>query len=123
RASSHPILPVEGQLVPQLQPGYGTTIPKFSSYPRPQPPGVAPRAYPTLHPYAAQPSYGAHPLYGHTFTAQPGGFAFVTFKTAEAANKALEDTNRNLDGRAVTVKLAIEGQKERAASQPTRPVQ
>ncbi|KAH9295015.1 hypothetical protein KI387_038603, partial [Taxus chinensis] len=71
RAASQPAPPVQGQLAPQLQPGYGTANPKFSSYPRPQPPGAAPRAYPALHAYAAQPSYGAHPLYGHTFAAQP----------------------------------------------------
>lgn len=46
------------------------------------------------------------------------GFAFVTFKSVEAAKRALEDSNRNIDGRSVTVKLAVEGQKEKAASQP-----
>jgi len=46
------------------------------------------------------------------------GFAFVTFKAVEAAKRALEDSNRNIDGRSVTVKLAVEGQKEKAASQP-----
>ncbi|KAJ7564656.1 hypothetical protein O6H91_02G044400 [Diphasiastrum complanatum] len=41
------------------------------------------------------------------------GFAFVTFKTVEASKKALEDPNRTIDGRHVTVKLATEGQKEK----------
>eukprot|EP01018_Ginkgo_biloba_P038212 Gb_23748 [translate_table: standard] len=46
------------------------------------------------------------------------GFAFVTFKMVEAAKRALEEPNKTIDGRAVTVKLAIEGQKEKTASQP-----
>uniref|UniRef100_A0A0C9QX59 TSA: Wollemia nobilis Ref_Wollemi_Transcript_1845_1572 transcribed RNA sequence n=1 Tax=Wollemia nobilis TaxID=56998 RepID=A0A0C9QX59_9CONI len=45
------------------------------------------------------------------------GFAFVTFKTVEAAKRALKEPNKNIDGRGVTVKLAAEGQKEKPTSQ------
>ena len=46
------------------------------------------------------------------------GFAFVTFKMVEAAKRALEEPNKNIDGRVVNVKLAAEGHKDKAASQP-----
>eukprot|EP00249_Psilotum_nudum_P019678 c27366_g1_i9 orf=448-1539(-) len=45
------------------------------------------------------------------------GFAFVTFKSLEATRKALEDPNKNIEGRHVIVKLAAEGQKDKGASQ------
>ncbi|BBN03260.1 hypothetical protein MPTK1_2g22090 [Marchantia polymorpha subsp. ruderalis] len=45
------------------------------------------------------------------------GFAFVTFKTLEAAKRAMDDPNKNIEGRHVIVKLAAEGQKEKAAAQ------
>eukprot|EP00249_Psilotum_nudum_P019672 c27366_g1_i2 orf=356-1435(-) len=45
------------------------------------------------------------------------GFAFVTFKSLEATRKALEDPNKNIEGRHVIVKLAAEGQKDKAVSQ------
>ncbi|KAL3698821.1 hypothetical protein R1sor_012897 [Riccia sorocarpa] len=45
------------------------------------------------------------------------GFAFVTFKTLEGARRAMDDPNKNIEGRHVIVKLAAEGQKEKAAAQ------
>lgn len=41
------------------------------------------------------------------------GFAFVTFKTIEGAKRSMEDSNKTIEGRHVTVKLAAEGQRER----------
>ncbi|KAG0587703.1 hypothetical protein KC19_2G185100 [Ceratodon purpureus] len=45
------------------------------------------------------------------------GFAFVTFKTIDGAKRAMEDSNKTIEGRHVTVKLAAEGQRERTQSQ------
>ncbi|KAH8935557.1 hypothetical protein BDL97_17G034800 [Sphagnum fallax] len=45
------------------------------------------------------------------------GFAFVTFKTIEGAKRAMEDSNKSIEGRHVIVKLAAEGQRERAPAQ------
>ncbi|EFJ23104.1 hypothetical protein SELMODRAFT_151090 [Selaginella moellendorffii] len=42
------------------------------------------------------------------------GFAFVTYKTVEAARNAIDDPNKTIEGRHVIVKLAAEGQKEKA---------
>ena len=41
------------------------------------------------------------------------GFAFMTYKTVEAARKALADPNKTIEGRNVIIKLAMEGQKEK----------
>lgn len=49
------------------------------------------------------------------------GFAFVTFKSVEAARKAIEDSNKNIEGRNVIVKLAIEGQKDKVPTQAATP--
>ncbi|KAH9296396.1 hypothetical protein KI387_039984 [Taxus chinensis] len=54
-------------------------------------------------------------------TSKSRGFAFVTFKTVEAAKRALKEPNKNIDGRGVTVKLAAEGQKEKPASSQHAP--
>eukprot|EP00271_Cylindrocystis_brebissonii_P009267 TRINITY_DN2398_c0_g2_i1.p1 TRINITY_DN2398_c0_g2~~TRINITY_DN2398_c0_g2_i1.p1 ORF type:complete len:402 (+),score=82.56 TRINITY_DN2398_c0_g2_i1:159-1364(+) len=45
------------------------------------------------------------------------GFAFVTFKTLEGARKAVQEPNKTVDGRQVTVKIAAEGQREKTATQ------
>ncbi|EFJ38326.1 hypothetical protein SELMODRAFT_163608 [Selaginella moellendorffii] len=45
------------------------------------------------------------------------GFAFITYKSVEAARKAIDDPNKTIEGRHVIVKLAAEGQKEKAVSQ------
>ncbi|CAM6098142.1 unnamed protein product [Calypogeia fissa] len=45
------------------------------------------------------------------------GFAFVTFKSLESAKRAMDDPNKNIEGRHVIVKLAAEGQKEKAQAQ------
>lgn len=47
------------------------------------------------------------------------GFAFVTFKSIEGAKRAIEDSNKSIEGRHVTVKLAAEGQRERTQPQAT----
>lgn len=47
------------------------------------------------------------------------GFAFVTFKTIDGAKRAMEDSNKIIEGRHVTVKLAAEGQRERTQPQAT----
>ncbi|GLJ21485.1 hypothetical protein SUGI_0396730 [Cryptomeria japonica] len=51
------------------------------------------------------------------------GFAFVTFKTVEAAKRALKEPNKTIDGRGVNVKLAAEGQKEKPTPQPAASLQ
>ncbi|KAJ7536453.1 hypothetical protein O6H91_12G070000 [Diphasiastrum complanatum] len=51
------------------------------------------------------------------------GFAFITYKTVEAARRAIDDTNKTIEGRHVTVKLAAEGQKEKSSAQVMAPVQ
>ncbi|KAJ7520275.1 hypothetical protein O6H91_20G076100 [Diphasiastrum complanatum] len=51
------------------------------------------------------------------------GFAFITYKTVEAAKKAVDDPSKTIEGRHVTVKLAAEGQKEKAAAQYVTPPQ
>ncbi|KAH7293134.1 hypothetical protein KP509_28G013300 [Ceratopteris richardii] len=43
------------------------------------------------------------------------GFGFMTFKTVEAAKRALADSNKIIEGRNVVIKLAAEGLKEKAA--------
>lgn len=45
------------------------------------------------------------------------GFAFVTFKTVEGAKRAVADTHKSIDARQVVVKVAAEGQREKAAQQ------
>lgn len=49
------------------------------------------------------------------------GFAFMTFKTMEAARRALADPNKSIEGRNVVVKLALEGLKERPQPGPMVP--
>lgn len=50
------------------------------------------------------------------------GFAFVTFKTVDGAKRAMEDSNKTIEGRHVTVKLAAEGQRERQQPQAVQPM-
>ncbi|MCO5554043.1 hypothetical protein L7F22_007569 [Adiantum nelumboides] len=45
------------------------------------------------------------------------GFAFMTFKSVEAARRALADPNKTIEGRNVVIKLALEGLKEKPATQ------
>lgn len=41
-------------------------------------------------------------------TGRPKGFAFITFATQQAAEKALEQNNRDLGGRPLKVNMAME---------------
>ncbi|KAI5065959.1 hypothetical protein GOP47_0018583, partial [Adiantum capillus-veneris] len=44
------------------------------------------------------------------------GFAFMTFKSVEAAKRALADPNKSIEGRNVVIKLALEGLKEKPSA-------
>ncbi|KAK7259505.1 hypothetical protein RIF29_25113 [Crotalaria pallida] len=50
-------------------------------------------------------------------TNEPRGFGFVTYKTAEAAKKAIDDPEKTLGGRNIIVKYA-DSHKAKAAQQP-----
>lgn len=41
-------------------------------------------------------------------TGRPKGFAFITFASQQAAEKALEQNGRDLDGRPLKVNMAVE---------------
>ncbi|KAH7298197.1 hypothetical protein KP509_25G031800 [Ceratopteris richardii] len=45
------------------------------------------------------------------------GFAFMTYKTVEAARRALADPNKNIEGRNVVIKLAMDGLKDKPSVQ------
>jgi len=47
------------------------------------------------------------------------GFAFVTFKSSESARRAVQDTNKLIDGRQVVVKIASDNQRDREKSGPS----
>eukprot|EP00250_Pteridium_aquilinum_P012540 c20788_g2_i1 orf=175-1260(+) len=49
------------------------------------------------------------------------GFAFMTYKTVEAARRALSDPNKNIEGRNVVIKLAMDGLKDKPQMQMMTP--
>eukprot|EP00897_Mesotaenium_endlicherianum_P003971 jgi/Mesen1/3601/ME000020S03136 len=49
-------------------------------------------------------------------TSRSRGFAFITFKSVDSARRACAEGTRNIEGRQVVVKIAAEGQKEKAAA-------
>ncbi|KAI5076348.1 hypothetical protein GOP47_0008413 [Adiantum capillus-veneris] len=49
------------------------------------------------------------------------GFAFMTYKTVEAARRALADPNKNIEGRNVVIKLAMDGMKDKPQVQMVNP--
>lgn len=49
------------------------------------------------------------------------GFAFMTYKTVEAARRALADPNKNIEGRNVVIKLAMDGLKDKPQMQMMTP--
>ena len=51
-------------------------------------------------------------------TGRPKGFAFVTFATQAAAEKALELNGRDLGGRALKVNVAMERERHRRERRP-----
>ncbi|MCO5573538.1 hypothetical protein L7F22_027309 [Adiantum nelumboides] len=49
------------------------------------------------------------------------GFAFMTYKSVEAARRALSDPNKNIEGRNVVIKLAMDGLKDKPQVQMVNP--
>jgi RNA recognition motif-containing protein len=54
-------------------------------------------------------------------TGQPKGFAFVTFSSQQAAEKALEQNGRDLGGRPLKVSIAVERDSRGGGGRGGRP--